>query len=146
MTEYEEMKNQLVELRKKMSSVAKSTMEAGAKELFAKYPELTSFGWKQYTPSFNDGDPCRFTCCARWPYINGLNPDYSYKCEDDEELDDDEEKLAKVKTQNFDEILKAVTAHLSQFEEEDLETMYGDSVKIIVTREGVETEYYDCGH
>ena len=27
---------------------------------FRNYPEITAVGWNQYTPYFNDGDPCEF--------------------------------------------------------------------------------------
>ena len=30
------------------------------KEIFIKYPELKCFRWNQYSPSFNDGEPCTF--------------------------------------------------------------------------------------
>jgi hypothetical protein len=29
-------------------------------KIFDKYPELSYFTWKQYTPSWNDGEPCYF--------------------------------------------------------------------------------------
>ncbi len=29
-------------------------------------PAIDSFGWKQYTPYFNDGDPCEFSVGTPW--------------------------------------------------------------------------------
>jgi hypothetical protein len=29
-------------------------------------PEIDEFGWRQYTPYFNDGDPCVFTADELW--------------------------------------------------------------------------------
>lgn len=39
--------------------------------LFAKYPELETFAWTQYTPYFNDGDPCVFEVNTFTVDING---------------------------------------------------------------------------
>ncbi|MCP3820119.1 hypothetical protein NLX86_19060 [Streptomyces sp. A3M-1-3] len=29
-------------------------------------PTITEFGWRQYTPYFNDGDPCTFSAYETW--------------------------------------------------------------------------------
>lgn len=29
-------------------------------------PTITEFGWRQYTPYFNDGDPCTFSAYGTW--------------------------------------------------------------------------------
>lgn len=64
LTELVEKKREIEKvLRKEAGEVFAQT----AKEIFEKYPIVGEFGWKQYTPSFNDGDPCVFTKSD--PYI-----------------------------------------------------------------------------
>lgn len=42
--------------------------------LFDNLPDLKSFGWRQYTPYFNDGDPCVFRAYCKYDiYINEWN-------------------------------------------------------------------------
>ena len=40
------------------------------KELFDKYPNVSSIGWVQYTPYFNDGDECTFSVYLDDLYVN----------------------------------------------------------------------------
>jgi hypothetical protein len=41
------------------------------KEIFKKFKDLESFSWSQYTPHFNDGDECLFSCHFDSLAING---------------------------------------------------------------------------
>ena len=45
-------------------------------EIFKQAPNLKSFGWRQYTPYFNDGDSCEFGVNVDYPLINGEDEDY----------------------------------------------------------------------
>ncbi len=139
MTKYEKLKLKLEEVREEMSKCAKETMEEGAKELFKKFPELKSFGWRQYIPSFNDGDPCTFRSLTDCPDINGFNDEF-----DEVEEDEDGNELEKPK--DFDKMALAIKEHLAQFEDEDLQEMYSYNVKVVITREGITTDDYDCGY
>jgi hypothetical protein len=49
---------------------------------FKQAPKLKSFGWPQYTPFFNDGEPCKFSVDYHNTFINEVNEDYL-----DDELD-----------------------------------------------------------
>ncbi len=42
-------------------------------------PTIHSFGWRQYTPYFNDGDPCKFGVHEAWflTVDDVANPDFS---------------------------------------------------------------------
>lgn len=61
-----------------------------SKEVFAQFfidnPEFRTIEWKQYTPSFNDGDPCRFT---RGEVYYTLQPEF-YGEEQRETIENDE--------------------------------------------------------
>lgn len=47
-------------LEEEINNTAKANFNKMVQELFIKYPELNSFSWTQYTPYFNDGEPCEF--------------------------------------------------------------------------------------
>lgn len=50
----------MTEIRQQMQEEAKKVFKVGANELFERYPDMVSFSWRQYTPYFNDGEPCEF--------------------------------------------------------------------------------------
>ena len=77
------------DIRAQMKAVAQEAVKEGAKAIFQEYGDiLHSFGWRQYTPSFNDGDPCYFT--MEDPYLiakidtEGLEEDEIEDFADDE--------------------------------------------------------------
>lgn len=57
----EELKQKIEDTNREIRDNAKTALEGSFKEIFEEYPELHGFRWTQYTPSFNDGDPCEFT-------------------------------------------------------------------------------------
>lgn len=84
------------ELNKNVEILAKARKEAQAffekhfkeavKEFFAQVPEVQAVCWEQYTPYFNDGDPCVFSLNEIFFVAEGfdkenLNNPYEYdKC------------------------------------------------------------------
>lgn len=56
------------------------------REVFRKFPDLKKFGWNQYTPSWNDGDPCRFGLYTESLLINGEDAEGLYELEQTMEL------------------------------------------------------------
>lgn len=111
------------------------------KELFDKHPQLASVTWRQYTPYFNDGDPCYFR-------VGEFEADFDDE-EYDEEEDEDEEVVEEDATEevveepiDYDAINEAVADLESSLPEDVLEYVFGDHVKITATRDGFEiTEY-----
>jgi len=69
------MNEELDALKAKHLEQAKEMFSEITKELFEKHPRLISFGWKQYTPYFDDGDECIFSAHTGEPYINGVYSD-----------------------------------------------------------------------
>jgi len=39
----------------------KDLLKKGLNVIFEEYPNIDSISWNQYTPYFNDGDPCEFS-------------------------------------------------------------------------------------
>ncbi len=124
--QYLATKNAMKELRKTIKKQAKDFFSEASKGLFEKYPELTSFRWSQYTPYFNDGEPCVFSANVEYPYLNGS---------DEEFFSDKDEPLNKAG--------KAVLKLLRAFEDDDYETMFGDHCQVTVTAKGIDVESYE---
>jgi len=102
------------------SRAARETLKAAfleaADALFKAHPGLQSFGHKQYTKYFNDGDATYFSARTEEPDVNG---ECGY---------DLPEELAPLQA--------AVADMLGQFSEEDMQYAFGDHKEVVVTREG----------
>ena len=62
------------ELRSELKAEFSKQLEPALKRILELTPGAASVGWDQYTPYFNDGDPCEFS-------VNGV---YCFDQEDDE--------------------------------------------------------------
>lgn len=102
------------------ASLKESFFETLFKDIFEKHPTLDSFAWTQYSPYFNDGEPCIF----RVHGINEINEEYTYnsKYSFKEELEIRHESVPK----------------------DYYERMFGDGYKITVRSNGtIDIEDYD---
>ena len=102
-------------------------------KLFAEYPGLHRIHWTQYTPSFNDGDPCYFSLGEIW--VN----------EDEDGWLSEEEKAGPSLSQEQKDEIYVVLGKLNYLEEH-FEDLYGDNTAAEVRRDGVSKESYDCGY
>ena len=57
---FESLISEQAELQKKFQTEAQKLFKETTKEFFDKNPDITAFTWVQYTPYFNDGEPCEF--------------------------------------------------------------------------------------
>jgi len=129
---YANAKDNAQEAFKVRQKAAQKEFKAGAKELFKAHPKLKSFGWKQYTPYFNDGAPCEFNAYMEDPIINGV-----------EDLESGERWSSKTgKIERFSEpsleytLLEPVKKFLEQFEAADFLYLFGDHCQVTVPRRG----------
>jgi len=159
------------DLQKAEKTASKDIMDI-LKKMMVDNPLIAGVMWQQYTPSFNDGEPCVFT--TNGPFIkfdekiSGAG-DKTADNEDESDEDDisdaaegymdatydlDEDFYDKrADIFNFKEIkalkvaVKDVCKVYSHLEgmDRNLQEMFGDSVQVFVTKDGVETEDYDCG-
>lgn len=120
LAEYRKLRERVAEIERTQGgeAIAKALFAKRAEVLFAANPELESFGWKQYTPYFNDGDTCTFGVRADEPDVNG----YEYYDEPPEARD----KLR--------ELASKVTEFIASFDERDLLAAFGDHAEIVVDR------------
>lgn len=140
-------------LEKEMADSGKRLFSEAAADIFAAHPVLISFAWTEYAPHWNDGDPCTFSAHTEDVYLKTSD---QTEVEDDEDEDDEEETFCR---DDFEEgpwgsrtvkaVLtpreaagKSVIEFLENFDDDSLETMFGDG-KVVVTKDGVEVEDYD---
>jgi hypothetical protein len=139
----------ILELKKTYcDEIAKAGKELFAEELksfFAAHPNVKALRWTQYTPSFNDGDPCRFSLS-----------DVQVQLDDPPKRDDDEERDPEDWENSFEAWdlpdshaeLQAAMRSLSQLlhdAKDACELVFGDGSEIIATREKIEVNEFDCG-
>lgn len=136
---FETMKSEIKIFRERMKDEGEKFFLEQSKELFKENPSLVKFGWHQYTPYFNDGDPCVFRAALEFPYILLEDGEYS-----DEDTWMDEEPWFTQEEKNSEpaKIQKNVIGFLSQFDDDDVEEFFGDHCQVVVSREGIEVEEY----
>lgn len=120
-------------------------------------PTIVEFGWRQYTPYFNDGDPCTFSAHGTW-----------VRTTDDKDADEDE--LEMWGHRSLGKVPSARNADTGEWEKQPYEgpdearyqrckalekaieggafehvllDSFGDHANITVRRDGIEVEFYD---
>lgn len=117
---------------------AKTLIEPTLKEFMVAHPSIKAVCWTQYTPFFNDGDSCVFglhgvACTATGEDDDGPHGDGWHEC-----YGEPEDGIAKADW----EAVKALENTLGGLEDE-LQALFGDHTKVIVTKSGVTTEEYE---
>jgi len=147
MRAYAEASTQLEAARAKLAKTLAAEYAKIGKALGSR---IVGFQWDQYTPHFNDGEPCRFSIYDIW--------DITYLDDEGEEqtlefYGSDFAKYAKDES-NGDEELEAqllaalkAAASVSEFNGEHadvLEDAFGDGVTVRISKDGVDVE--ECDH
>lgn len=127
---------------------------AALDKLFESFPDVEKVRWTQYTPSFNDGDPCVFGVGEvrvklvggdeeAGGYEDGFLDNYDvcrhYGGEWNWQDKASNHPLAVLLDAEFD------YGALDKYEDA-LEDAFGDPAEVTATREGFYVEYYDCGY
>jgi len=149
-TYFDTMKAEIKLFRERMKEEGEKFFLEQSRELFKENPTLLKFAWHQYTPYFNDGDPCVFRASLAYPNIllsteNGVVLDEEGKelPEYDEDVWMDEESYFKDEDNSVPaQTHRNVVAFLEQFDDEDVENFFGDHCQVVVSREGIEVEEY----
>lgn len=151
-TKYQEARDRVQAARDEARKIMESAFNESAAELFAKHPEMQAFRWQQYTPYYNDSDPCEFGVLTDapgvlavgaedWDDADEIARDYIYRPDAP-----DGERFPKKTPEEMHPLNKAqksVATFLSQFDEEDMQHKFGDHVEITVDRDnGIEKDEY----
>jgi hypothetical protein len=140
LSDIKSIKKNIEKLRKEAKEKVESIFKTAALELFVEYPVLKSISWSQYTPYFNDGEPCYFSSHHSYATIKFVTSD------EDEDEDERYEDEGFDKSSATPEQLKAgkqAEEFLDNFDDDDMENLFGDGVKVIITKDGIEVEDYD---
>lgn len=146
--EYDGLIADLERAKQNVREKAKTAVGALFKAFFAACPSVTAVRWSQYTPYFNDGEPCEFSTnepdvCMKagmnWQKILGEGGD------EDEEGDgaEDESDLFQDIYYMKDGPAKAtVEALCRSFDDDVFLAAFGDHARIVATPDGFHvTEY-----
>jgi hypothetical protein len=57
----DEMNQKISDLQKELTEFSKKGFSEVFREFFDKNPQIENIFWRQYTPYFNDGEPCEFS-------------------------------------------------------------------------------------
>jgi hypothetical protein len=126
---------QLRALKEEMSTRFQGELKTAFKTVFEKHPNVRCLTWTQYTPYFNDGDPCVFS-------VHDLEV-YDETIEEDE----DEGYTEGVYvgwgegSARYPDI--AEMARCLGNADDLLLEMFGDHCRITVTPDGISVEEYD---
>ncbi|MCW2902217.1 MAG: hypothetical protein JWO67_4482 [Streptosporangiaceae bacterium] len=99
-------------------------------------PGVEAVKWHQYTPSFNDGDPCEF----------GVHEFYVRVAGTDEEAGDYEDGFLGGYDSELNDAVKTPLRNLGSAGghcEDFLRESFGDHAQVTATAKGFEIEYYD---
>jgi hypothetical protein len=141
-TQFLDLHTRLVELKTAYREAAKAAFEEGAQALFLQHPTLKSFGWRQYTPYFNDGDTCEFSAHTDYPEVNNedLEDSNHFRWNDPDSAFSEELQMTK---EEHKELIQVVVRFLRHFEEEILKDLFGDHARVIITPSGASVEEYE---
>lgn len=148
-------------IRKKFMQEAQTAFNTALKDFFDANPDVKTIRWTQYTPFFNDGEPCEFgvndvhfsnadaSLLSDWGELESdddtlwsvINPSWIMKSDSDY-YKSEQALLSKAKIDI--ESIEALTDVIGSREFEDvLLNMFGDHVRVTITRAGIDVEQYD---
>lgn len=132
----------------KLEEEGEAALKEAFKEIFDKHPRLESIIWVQFTPYFNDGDPCYFSVHDFDVTVSA--PEGSSEEDEDDELYDEDYsygdriyQLQKSEDEELKKIAEAVGELNGNIPEDVLEHVFGDHAKITATREGFDIHEFD---
>lgn len=140
----EEIKEKQNKLKEEMRELGENFFKEYSKKIFEDFPIVREFGWTQYTPFFMDGDPCVFGVNDALIYFEGdeTNPDDDLYGEDGYYYISPYNK-PEVEYTEKDRAYKAVCSVVHGVDDDVFQSMFGDHVKIRVTKDKIEIEDYD---
>lgn len=163
-TKIETFLQKKAELKELLSKEGKNALVESFQAVFAAVPELETIEWTQYTPHFNDGEPCEFgvhefNATFNVPVNDRVhkgydgpgrydNPRYQIEPRQPGEVFEEigyggygnhTEDPILIRTR---EAIKPLQA-LKNSCEEVFQAAFGDGYKVHATRNGFDTEYYD---
>lgn len=145
MSDFQSTIAKLEQAVKEARETARNAFMDELKKLFANHPELKTMTWSQYTPYFNDGDPCSFS--VNDAYISNytdISPWGEWTGDDDEPED-----LFAIdlgwgdEARQYPDLIELNKFMQSKLGCDVLEFVFGDHVQVHVTATGIEVDEYE---
>lgn len=127
-----ELRIKMTELETEIKSKYRDALKEATSEIFEKFPTLENFSWTQYTPYFNDGEPCEFCIHADYPSA-------TFAGEEEDELPCNVSET--IPGQVGASVEEFVTELIKPFER-TVQSLLGEG-KVIISRTGIDVEFYD---
>lgn len=138
-TELTKLKKTLAKKAEQFKQAQTESFREMSSVIFDAFPEVKSFGFRGYTPGFNDGDECLFTCDLSYPIVNGF--DYNRQ-----EWVDEKERTEK-ETSAARDLAGEVGRVLSEIPKDLIAGVFGSSgFTATITKDKITVEDYDCGY
>lgn len=150
--------------REKAAALGEKGVAEALKEFMQQNPEVRAFAWRQYAPSFNDGDPCVFSVHRPSFLFVGQKENTESEdeiSEDDEDLDhgtiegggayfyghskEDAEEKAKEYNVSVETVQNCmnISELLEEMDSVIMQSIFGESAEVIVTKSKVTiNDYY----
>lgn len=156
-TEMEQLAR-LADEKQRYQEKAKSILKDCLKDFMVVHPQVKAFGWVQYTPYFNDGEPCEFSLHEIGFTLKDLTEE---ELNETRYFDDGDHWIGAYgeyrpkwkpdihKKQEADglteELFKELVALNKQLRtlEEEMRIVFGDHVKVVVTQKGIEVSEFE---
>lgn len=149
----DDLNTELNQLKKKFQEKTQSIFKKAFIEFFNNNPEVTAIGWRQYTPYFNDGDTCVFSCYASYAWVTNAK-DYDLVSFGEYDGDENEDGVwiddadygdlnTKLIPPGVAQNIQNLRAILEKIDDDIYLQMFGDHVKVVATREGFEVHEYE---
>ena len=135
---------------KAAAAAANAALRPALQQFMEQHPDVRAIAWSQYTPYFNDGEPCVFSVNE----IHVLPASYVVAEGDDDPLTDAPygdgwEELPWRADGELPGVSRDTLAALRdlnrtlQNAEPELEAVFGDHAIVVVTKDGAQVETYD---
>lgn len=144
------MNKEISDLR---ASYQKKTQELFKKAFVAFFdqnPEVTVVGWRQYTPYWNDGDTCEFSCYAGYAWVSNAKDLDNVLAYGEYEGEDESVWLDNPDYGDHGNVPPTVAKNaealrrlLDSVADDMYKEMFGDHVTVMVTRDGFEVNDYE---
>ena len=137
-------------LRVKFRADAQTMFKESLKTFFDMNPGVSALLWTQYTPYFNDGDPCVFNVHdvhftnAEGKELNNVSVWGEYEGEDENVWVEYYAKSLAGKEGVDVSSCDFISGMIQSSDMKDImKEMFGDHVSVIVTRSGIDVEEYE---
>lgn len=153
---------ELNEQKQKFQKRARTVFSEEFKSFFERFPEVREIVWTQYTPYFNDGDPCTFGVsepCAKMAPDATLEPDVVEDLKERNDNDCDNCVITTIRdntcskwrpamrsrTQRESDLIDAFEqlSSLVQGMDDLMQDMFGDHIIVRASSNGFDVEEYD---